>query len=396
MRTRRDLYVDIAFFLFAVVFSVVTAKAAYRGDMSAGLPVAEQVAGACGCAAVFLRRRWPVPTAVALMTAGTQFHFLTGATLVLVFTVAVHRPRRITAALGGFTLAQFTLFLARDLDRGEEAVGSALTYFALVACATGWGLYVRSRRVLVATLEERAVRAADDARREVREEIAREMHDVLAHRLSLLSVQAGALEYNPEAAPADVRRAAGIIRDSAHQALEDLREVIGVLRAPGSRTSGDEAGPQPGLDDLERLLDECRAAGTRVTHRLAGTGDGAPPSTTGRTAYRVVQEALTNARKHAPGAEVTVTVTGGRGAGLTVEVVNPLTKHPAPLGVVAGARAAAGTIPGAGQGLTGLTERVALAGGRLEHGARDGRFTVRAHLPWEEPRTADGTKGPAA
>ncbi|NYV76835.1 sensor histidine kinase, partial [Streptomyces sp. UH6] len=226
MRTRSALYVDIAFFLFAVVFSVVTADAAYRGDASAGVPVAEQVAGALGCAAVFLRRRWPVWLAVLLMLAGTQFHFLTGATLVALFTVAAHRPRRVTAWLGGFTLAQFGLFLATDLDRGEEAVGSALTYFTLVACAIGWGLYVRSRRALVATLEERAVRAADEARRQVREEIAREMHDVLAHRLSLLSVQAGAVEYNPGASPDDVRRAAGVIRASAHQALEDLREVI--------------------------------------------------------------------------------------------------------------------------------------------------------------------------
>ncbi|MET8574236.1 histidine kinase [Streptomyces sp. NPDC005012] len=392
MRTRRDLSVDIACFLFAVVFSVVTADAAYRGDVSAGVPVAEQVAGAAGCAAVFLRRRWPVPLAVLLMFAGTQFHFLTGAILVALFTVAVHRPRRVTAWLGGLTLAQFAVFLLRDLDRGEEVVGSALTYFTLVACALGWGLYIRSRRALIASLAEGAVRAADDARREVREEMAREMHDVLAHRLSLLSVQAGALEYNPGASPEDLRRAAGVIRDSAHQALEDLREVIGVLRGSGGARAEDAPGPRPGLAEVDRLLDESRAAGMRVTYRLDAAAVETLPATVGRTASRVVQEAVTNARKHAGGAEVTVTVTGRPGAGLVVEVGNPVrTRSPAAVG----ARVAA-PVPGAGQGLIGMAERVALAGGRLEHGVRDGRFTVRADLPWPRADGRAGAEGAAA
>ncbi|MYS15738.1 histidine kinase dimerization/phosphoacceptor domain-containing protein, partial [Streptomyces sp. SID4982] len=246
MRNRRDWFVDIAFFLFAVVFSVVTADSVHLDEsMSGGEQIADQVAGGLACALVFLRRRWPVQLAVVLMLAGTYFHHLTGATLVALFTVAVHRRRRVTAWLAAVTLVQFVVFLSRKPDTASQAASSALTYFALVAGAIGWGLYVRSRRALVASLEERAARAADEARRQAREEIAREMHDILAHRLSLLSVHAGALEFNPGAPAADVQHAAEVIRESAHQALQDLREVIGVLRAPTAGPDGAEGWPQP-------------------------------------------------------------------------------------------------------------------------------------------------------
>ncbi|WP_332836372.1 sensor histidine kinase [Streptomyces odonnellii] len=196
------------------------------------------------------------------------------------------------------------------------------------------------------------------------------MHDVLAHRLSLLSVHAGALEFNPSASAADIRHAAEVIRDSAHQALQDLREVIGVLRAPTAGPDGREGWPQPTLADVGRLVAESRDAGMGVTYQQEAGDADTLPAATGRTAYRIVQEGLTNARKHAPDSEITVAVSGRPGEGLTVAVTNPLPGSPGT------------TIPGAGQGLIGLGERAQLAGGRLEHGPRGGSFVLRAWLPW--------------
>lgn len=378
MRNRRDWFVDIAFFLFAVAFSVVTADSVHLDEsMSGGEQIADQVAGGLACALVFLRRRWPVQLTVVLMLAGTYFHHLTGSTLVVLFTVAVHRQRRVTAWLAAVALVQFLVFLAQGPDTGSEAASSGLTYFALVAGAIGWGLYVRSRRALIASLEERAVRAADAARRQAREEIAREMHDVLAHRLSLLSVHAGALEFNLSAPAADIQHAAEVIRDSAHQALQDLREVIGVLRAPTAGLDGAEGWPQPTLVDVGRLVAESREAGMGVTYQQEAKDADTLPAVTGRTAYRIVQEGLTNARKHAPDTEITVAVSGRPGEGLTVAVTNPLP----------GSRVT--MIPGAGQGLIGLGERAQLAGGRLEHGPRSGSFVLRGWLPWGGTKAVD-------
>jgi signal transduction histidine kinase len=194
------------------------------------------------------------------------------------------------------------------------------------------------------------------------------MHDVLAHRISLLSVHAGALEFRPDASPPEIAQAAGVIRASAHQALQDLREVIGVLRDDAG--DGAPERPQPSLTDLPALIDESRRAGMAVTWENRLHDVAVVPASIGRSAYRTVQESLTNARKHAPGATVRVMVGGAAGAGLTVEVCNPLVK-------------AAPEIPGAGAGLIGLTERAMLAGGRLEHG-RTGQsdFRVHAWLPW--------------
>src|SRR5437763_1743346 len=130
------------------------------------------------------------------------------------------------------------------------------------------------------------------------------MHDVLAHRLSLLSVHAGALEFHPDAAAEEVAEAAGVIRQSAKTALEELRSVIGVLREDSGESL--TQAPQPTLADLAALVEESRGAGMRITARIE-LGDAAPPAAVGRTAYRIAQEGLTNARKHAPGAAVTLT-----------------------------------------------------------------------------------------
>ena len=248
--------------------------------------------------------------------------------------------------------------------------------FAVIAF--GSGLFVRARREQVASLRERARRLEADQQRSVelareaeRGRIAREMHDVLAHRLSLLSVYAGALEFRPDAPAEEIALAAAVIRTSAAAALGDLREVITVLRDDACVTAGP---PQPTLAQLPALIEESRAAGMLVRARLDLHDAGSLPAAAGRTAYRVVQEGLTNARKHAPGAPAAVTVTGDGRPGLLVEVIS-------------GRAASAGSegtppVSGTGAGLIGLAERVALAGGTLEHAANAaGEFVLRATLP---------------
>jgi signal transduction histidine kinase len=162
-----------------------------------------------------------------------------------------------------------------------------------------------------------------------------------------------------------------VIRTGAHEALEELREVIGVLRDEPTEQEPDR--PQPTLADLPRLLAETRAAGTpvRLDDRLAEPGT--VPDVLGRTVYRVVQEALTNARKHAAGQEVTVLLAGEAGRRLLVVVTNPTGRS---------AVLDPGRVPGSGSGLVGLRERVTLAGGRLDAKAGRGRFRLWAVLPW--------------
>lgn len=247
----------------------------------------------------------------------------------------------------------------------------------LTSAVVAWGLFVRAQRQLVLSLRDRAVRAeseqqlrAEQAATLERERIAREMHDVLAHRISLLSLHAGALEFRPDAPAEEIARASAVIRAGAHQALQDLREVIGVLRAvPGAVPER----PQPTLADLGELISESRQAGVRVEVRDDMTDPEAAPTSFGRTAYRIVQEGLTNVRKHAFGARVDVRLSGAAGRGLVIELRNPL-----PVG--SAERAA---IPGTGSGLIGLAERAHLAGGDLEYGMTDsGLFRLHARLPW--------------
>ncbi|MFJ2900793.1 sensor histidine kinase [Streptomyces sp. NPDC087212] len=375
-RTARDWVVDFSAFLLAVLVGLAGAHdLAGDTNLSPGFVVLDQVAGALACAAVWGRRRWPVGLAVAMIPVGLVSNTAGGAAMVALFTVAVHRPFRYVAWIGGINLALIPLYFWLRPDPQVPYLGIVAFTALLTGTAVGWGMFVRSKRQLMVSLRDRARRAeteavlrAERAQRLARESIAREMHDVLAHRLTLLSVHAGALEFRPDAPRAEIVRAAGVIRESAHEALQDLREIIGVLRA----AEGEEAGrPQPTLAALDALVAESREAGMKVVLDSRVTDQETVPASVGRTAYRIAQEALTNARKHAPGAEVTVTLTGAPGDGLTVTVRNP-----APEGEVP-------PVPGSGQGLIGLTERATLAGGHLEHGPQpDGGFQVRARLPW--------------
>ncbi|GGT97062.1 MULTISPECIES: sensor histidine kinase [Streptomyces] len=381
-RTVRDWLVDALLFLLAVFVGLVAADSTDQLN-SEVVALADQLVGAAACCALWLRRRWPVGVAVVLTVISTVAPVAGGAALAALFGVAVRRPVRETALMGALAVVSSTAQVFLRPDPSLHPAAAVVIGIVVTLLVTAWGMLVRSRRQLVEALRERAHRAeaetelrAEQAQRLAREAIAREMHDVLAHRLTLLSVHAGALEFRPDAPPAQVARAAGVIRDSAHEALQDLREIIGVLRAPGEGGDGDR--PQPTLASLDTLVEESRRAGTEVVLDIGLDGDpesgeesAAVPAATGRTVYRIAQEGLTNARKHAPGTEVTVTLRGRPGDGLTVEVHNPAPTGPVP------------HVPGSGQGLIGLTERATLAGGRLEHGpAPDGGFALRAWLPW--------------
>ncbi|TXL89615.1 histidine kinase [Streptomyces sp. IB2014 016-6] len=373
-RTVRDWVVDLLAFLFAVFIGMVALDAADQAGNSEGLLMADMLVGLAACCTLWARRRRPFALAVGLSVVQVVSPLAGGAALVALFSLAVHRPFRPVAIAGAVGLAGMVGQAYLRPDPTTSHLMAIVLGALVVLLFTAAGMLVRARRQLVVALRERAVRAeneaalrAEQAQRLAREAIAREMHDVLAHRLTLLSVHAGALEFRPDAPPAEVARAAGVIRDSAHEALQDLRMIIGVLRAPGDE--GER--PQPTLVTLDALVAESRDAGMKVTLDSGVEDPAAVPSTTGRTAYRIAQEGLTNARKHAPGTGTTVLVSGGPGDGLTVEVRNEAPVGPVP------------NVPGSGQGLIGLTERATLAGGRFEHGPTgDGGFAVRAWLPW--------------
>ncbi|WTQ63096.1 histidine kinase (plasmid) [Streptomyces sp. NBC_00158] len=359
---------DTLLFLLAVAYAVATARSGARAAPEPALDWTrlEPVAGALACGLLWLRRSRPVTTACVLIALSVPFAAAAGAMLAALFSVAVHRAPRTTLTVYAASL----LTAAADPLLRPDPTMPGLQYFVfgtvVQGCAVGWGLFVHHRRQLLLRVASEARLRAERAQLRAREEVAREMHDVLGHRLSLLALHAGALEFRPDAPAADVARAAGVIRESAHQALQELREVLTVLRAP---ETGER--PQPTLSDVHRLVSESCTAGMRV--RLYGQTPPAVPELVGRTAYRVVQEALTNVRKHAPGAPADVRLTGAGGEGLTVEVTNP-----AP-----GTRPAATAHGPAGQGLAGLAERVALAGGHLEYGPTGGGgWGITARLPW--------------
>ncbi|GMA42171.1 sensor histidine kinase [Mobilicoccus caccae] len=236
---------------------------------------------------------------------------------------------------------------------------------------------IGTRRALVASLEDRARRAESERASRAREavlleraRIAREMHDVLGHKISLVTMQAGALEVNADAGREVVEREAGRIRLTAREALEDLRAVIGALEEEDASRE-----PGPGIGEVPALVARYREAGASIevedtvtTREDARSID----AVAGRAIHRVLTEALTNAHRHAPGSPVGVRLTGTPGRGVDLVVENAA-GSPAE-------RASGGT------GLPGLAERVRIAGGTFEAGVRDGMFRVRARFPWPQER----------
>jgi signal transduction histidine kinase len=330
------------------------------------------VAGTVSTAALWWRRQAPVAvTAVALVAfVITESPVALGIGL---FTLAVHRRDRVlavTTAAAAVTVAVVTTAYSAHNSWLEGALAGVFGPGFCVAA----GSYIGARRDLVVSLRERATRAeaerelrGEQARLEERARIAREMHDVLAHKVSLIALHAGGLEVTVDPPPERVRTTARLIGTTAREAMDDLREVLGVLRA-GSANDGTDLAPPPGAADIERVVEASRVAGVRTSLTMD-----VPelPDTVGRTVYRVVRESLTNVHKHARGAATAVAIAGDDVRGVTVEVINQR-----PVSQVA-------LLPGAGAGLIGLRERVVLLGGRLEYGASaDGGWRVAAWLPW--------------
>jgi signal transduction histidine kinase len=360
--------------------TAVTIWGQFDSHTATRLLVLDVAAGVVACALLPVLLRWPVPGALALAVLAVVSPAATPAATFGTLYVAQRRRFAVAAAVG---TAGIVTHAVRGLWRpisGLPFIWWLVLVIAAEAALLGWGQLTQARHALIASLQERARRAEAEQGRRVAEaraaertRIAREMHDVLAHRLSLLATYAGAIEYRPDAPPEQVTRAAGVVRAGAHQALDELREVITVLReddGPGDGDTGQR--PQPGLADLPRLVEESRDAGARVQLDDRVRDPAALPGAAGRTTYRVVQEGLTNARKHAPGEPVQVVIDGRPGGRLLIDIRNPLVNG----------QAAGPAIGGSGTGLIGLTERVRLAGGELDHQAADGEFRLSARLPW--------------
>ncbi|MEV4163855.1 sensor histidine kinase [Nonomuraea dietziae] len=314
------------------------------------------------------RRRWPWQVALATALLTVISFTATAPACVAYGSLCTHRRwRQLVPVAVVFWLC--LVASTRWQGTGQQTVFYGFVGTLALGGLTVLGLYLRGRRDLAAS-QRAAERTAhlqrvEQAQMAERLAIAQEMHDVLAHRISLLSMLAGGLAYRKDLTAEQTREVASAIQENAHQSLNELRAVLGTLR----RDSVAEA-PQPTLAHLDALLDEVRAAGQQVEVDDAIHDRDLLPAQTARHTYRIVQEALTNARKHAPGSTVTAELRGRPGDGLRITVSNPV-----PAGTPAG--------PGGKLGLVGLAERARMAGGTLSHAVRNGRFVLDARLPWK-------------
>ena len=344
-------------------------------DYDAGWP---EVAAGLGAFVLVALRRWQPFVLLGVAMVWTTVHVavwdrptpMVFAILVLLTTACIRLERWPAIGLGAVVAAWlYTVGLITNETRYGDA--RAVIGIAWAAGAVGIADAIRSWRRYQASAEaelQAAVVAAEaEASRQVSEErlvIARELHDLLAHNLSVMNVQTGAalhlLRSDPDQAEASLLTA----RDAGGTVLDELRELLAVLRR-----DGDDAAPTsslPSSDGIDRLVDTMRAAGSNVTWNSSGAPRPLSPVAS-LAAYRIVQEGLTNAAKHGDG-HIDLTTAWDDG-GLTIVIDNAI-------GVAADAT-------GAGLGLVGMRERAAVNGGRLTAGARDGRFVVEAWLPTE-------------
>ena len=343
--------------------------------------------GVLSLALLPLRRRYPFPVAMLLTLFGFVSVTSAGAGGVALVSLATHRRWLPVSIVGVVSLAAGFLYEGVRPANDSGTLGGFLTTLAIgllsVAVCIAIGYYIGTRRALFASWQERAETAereqasrVAEARANERARIAREMHDVLAHRISLVAMHSGALAYRTDLSAQETSQAAEVIRDNAHLALTELREVLGVLRLDNASDDVADAPverPQPTLADLDELLEEARSAGARLTATVDLDGLGGMPESLSRNAFRIVQELVTNARKHAPQEPLDVRVVGRPGDGLTIATRN---------GVPAAGEGSG--LPGSGMGLAGITERAVLSGGTLTFGVdRRGDFVVTARLPWE-------------
>jgi signal transduction histidine kinase len=351
-----------------------------------------------GLVALLWRSKHPLGTVllmaclivVADLVAGPGFNGDTfSLEIAAVYSLVLRRPARValTAALGTWLAVSVA-----DLAEGASVSAQPLSSLVWLVAAVAIGLYFRSQRALVAAAQERAEHAERERERESvqavadeRVRIARELHDVVAHHVSLLVVQAGAVRegLGPDH-PA--REVLDSMIEGGRQAMSELRAMLGALRSPGQAAAGGTPGrppygatwpagtheapraPQPSLTEISALVEGARAAGVPIELQLKGDPRRVSLAVA-LAAYRITQEALTNVVKHAPGATTEVEVDCGP-AGVSVRVRNG--RGLLPVAVVPGHR---------GQGLTGMRERAALCRGRVDAGSVGDCFVVDAWLP---------------
>ncbi|MEV0172579.1 sensor histidine kinase [Streptomyces sp. NPDC050803] len=339
---------------------------------------------------IALRRRMPermlllaVALGVAQLALDVETMPANFAMLVITYTVAATGARwasRLALAVG---LCAAPLAQLRWPENESSLLGTiALIVFTTVPFALAWvlGDSIRTRRAYFAQLEERATRLEKEREAQAkvavaaeRARIARELHDVVAHNVSVMVVQADGAAYVLDAAPDQAKKALETISSTGRQALAEMRRLLGVLRT-GEHQEGGEYVPQPDVEQIEDLVEQCRTAGLPVDFKVEGTPRPLP-SGVELTAYRIVQEALTNTRKHGgPNAGASVRlVYFDDGLGLLVEDDGKGAPHEL---------YEDGGVDGQGHGLIGMRERVGMVGGTLDAGPRPGGgFRISALLP---------------
>jgi signal transduction histidine kinase len=327
------------------------------------------------------RRRFPgavlgisVASGLAFAAIGLPPFFLGPAILVAVYSVAAYGSRWV--ALAGLAVAEVGLVAVQLTPVKHDAL-TVVVFMGILAVAWLLGQFAHNYRAYAARLEERTAeleQAREElARRAVAEErlrLARELHDVVAHAMSVIAVQSGVGAHVADSQPEEVGKALAAIEATSRAALTELRRLLGVLRQDSDEPQGDLS-PVPGLADLDSLLAEVTNAGLAVRLRVEGTPSPLPAGVD-LSAYRIVQEALTNVVKHAGPAQAQVMIRY-RDRDLTVEVTDDGRGVAAPAGDDRG---------GTGHGLIGMRERVAAFGGELEIGpCPGGGFRVAARLP---------------
>ena len=350
-------------------------------------------------APVAFRRRKPV-LAFTIAAAGGACLVLTRsgmaaadlAIVVLLYTLAAYRPRResvtgLAVTLLGSAVALMIGSPGLGVQNLHKFAGGMIVLGGTALAAWVLGDSMRYRRAYYLALEDRAARLERERDAQARlgaaaerARIARELHDVVAHNVSVMVVQADGARYALESEPERARQALGAISVTGRQALAEMRRLLGVLRSGDEQA---ELAPLPGIDQLRDLLDQTRAAGRTVSFTLEGTPRPLPEGV-GLAAYRVVQESLTNARKH-----------GGIGASVAVSL--RYTADELIVGVTDDGRGAAAADDGAGLGLTGMRERVGIYGGTVHAGPRSaGGYLVSASLPLDPAAAAAPARDEAA
>jgi signal transduction histidine kinase len=328
--------------------------------------------------AVAARRRWPLAVMAAVQAGACATAVLgVGLTGFLPAAYALYLvPLRLPGRRAGAVLAAVlaTTYAAVALapppwGRGGlgAAAGRALPFLAIQAAAWAVGFAVRQQRAYAAGLRDQAEQRARARVAEERLRIARELHDVVAHSMSLIAVQAAVANYVVSEHPEEAARVLSSIEETSRAALGETRRLLGLLRDEDGARLAPELAPAPGLGDLEKLVARTAEAGVRVDLEVRGRRRDAPAGV-GLAAYRIVQEALTNVVKHAGAAGARVVVAYEDDA-LAIEVTDD----------------GRGGLPGPpGHGIVGMRERVGLYGGDLDAGPLPGGgFRVAARLPWE-------------